>query len=31
MNRATGYPVHIVDVEALTDALHASGALHEDY
>jgi len=31
MNRATGYPVHIIDHEALTDTLRSAGLLNEDY
>jgi hypothetical protein len=31
MTRATGYPVHVVDQEALTEALRSAGYLLDDY
>ncbi len=31
MNRATGYPVHIIDHEALTETLRNADLLSEDY
>lgn len=31
MNRPLGYPVHVIDHEALTATLREKGLLHEDY